>query len=760
MATSPADDFFPDTRNPEGTIVINEQCLIRTQSAHRVVVVCGVVLANYAIHDAMSEAYAMVNLIEQGWADQNDVAKAFNFSARTVRRYQRRFEDGGMAALGLSRGFPEGRSRQQPSRTQWIHRLKSQGHSNRQIARRLGVSEMAIRKSLRRMGWNEPNLQPNLLAVEEVSPADLEPATSVAAAHTSPAPTSAEGANSKLSAFSSPTAPACSADIDPADRSADRLLARLGLLEDAAPLFGCGTAIPRAGVLLALPALVAGGVFECARQIYGSLGPSFYGLRTSLLTLLLMALWRLKRPEALKEHSPADLGRVLGLDRAPEVKTLRRKLARLAACQRAAQFGRALAQRRVALRGAALGFLYVDGHVRVYHGQHRLPKTHVARMRLSMPATSDYWVNDMDGDPLFVVTAQANAGLVKMLPDILQEVRRWVGKRRVTFVFDRGGYSPKLFQAILAAGFDLLTYRKGRYPRIPKARFRKHSTQQDGRLITYVLADQEVRLLKGKLRLRQITRLMDNGHQTPILTSRRDVRAALLAYRMFERWRQENFFKYLREEYALDALADHAVAPDDPTREVPNPAWAAADIQLRQGQAEMDRYQAEYGLEALVNSERDRSTMRGFKIAHGKLGTKIWNVFKRISALKARRDKIPRRVPVQSLHAEPVVKLAPERKHLTNLLKMVAYQTESDLFRAVSPHYRRAQDEGRTLIQSALASAADLDVTQDELRVTLAPMSSPHRTRAIAALCEELNRTDTMFPGSSLRLRYAIRLET
>ena len=379
-------------------------------------------------------------------------------------------------------------------------------------------------------------------------------------------------------------------------------MARLGLLDDAAPLFGAGNAIPRAGVLLALPALVAAGVFECAHKIYGSLGPSFYGLRTSLLTLLLMALWRIKRPEALKEHSPVDLGRVLGLDRAPEVKTLRRKLARLAACQRAAEFGRALAQRRVAQRAATVGFLYVDGHVRVYHGEHRLPKAHVARMRLSMPATSDYWVNDKAGDPLFVVTAEANAGLVKMLPGILEQVRVLVGKRRVTVVFDRGGYSPKLFQQILSAGFDLLTYRKGRYPRIPRKCFRKHRTRQEGRWITYMLADQEVRLLKGKLRLRQVTRRMDNGHQTPILTSRRDLPAAPVAFHMFGRWRQENFFKYLREEYALDALAEHAVEPDDPTREVPNPAWAAVDAKLRQAQAHLDRLQAEYGLDKLLKT--------------------------------------------------------------------------------------------------------------------------------------------------------------
>ena len=748
MATPTVEDFFPEARNPPGTLVINERCLVRTEDGHRVVIVSGVVLAHYELSDRMAEAHAMVSLVEQGWADQNDVARAFGYSARKVRRDQQRYEEGGLAALGQARGYPEGRARLSVSRRQIVQRLKARGHSHCQIARQLGVSETAIRKLLRRMGWHDTaiqGVQTELLPLE-----------------------TGQTSNPKLSAFalaappcppvaSAQSAPPTSQDTDPSDRHADRLLARLGLLEDAPPLFGCAAVVPRAGVLLALPVLVASGVFECAQKIYGSLGPAFYGLRTSLLTLLLMALWRIKRPEGLKEYSPQDLGRVLGLDRAPEVKTLRRKLARLAAVGRAAEFGQALAQQRVALRGQALGFLYTDGHVRVYHGQHTLPKAHVARMRISLPATSDYWVNDSAGDPLFVVTAEANAGLVKVLPGILAQVRALVGKRRLTVVFDRGGYSPKLFQQIIAANFDLLTYRKGRYPRITPKRFRLRRTRQNGRTVTYVLADQEVRLLKGKLRLRQVTRLMDNGHQTPILTSRRDLPAAQVAYRMFDRWRQENFFKYLREEYALDALAEYATVPDDPTREVPNPAWAAVEVRLRQAYAQLDRLQAEYGLEALTNLEEQRRTMRGFKTAHGKLGQKIWSVWQRIQQLEKRRAAIPRRVPVQSVVDEPVVKLAPERKHLTNLIKMLAYQAESDLLRLVGPHYRRAGQEGRTLLQAALASAADLQVTDTELRLTLAAQSSPHRTRAIAALCNQLNQTKALFPGSRLRLHYAIR---
>jgi len=121
-----------------------------------------------------------------------------------------------------------------------------------------------------------------------------------------------------------------------------------------------------------------------------------------------------------------------------------------------------------------------------------------------------------------------------------------------------------------------------------------------------------------------------------------------------------------------------------------------------------------------------------------------------------KRAPLPARVPVQPAVAGEIVRLAPERQHLINLLKMVAYQAESDLVSLIQPHYRRAHQEGRTLIQSAFASAADLQVTDRELRVRLQPLSSPHRSRAIAALCDELNRSPILFPGSRLRLHFSV----
>lgn len=754
--TTKQGELFAPAVPVEGVEVINVQCVVRTASGHRVVLVAGIVLAQYAVGDRMAEAQAMVNLVERGWADQNDVARAFGYSARTVRRNQERLEEGGLAALGQPRGYPKGRRRGSQARARCIERLKTEGHSNCEIARRLAISEKAVRKSLRRLSWkNEPTAQGTLpLALNTTNPSPASAGTTSAPA----SPASAQGCEPNLSAFSNTEEEwPQSFDADPANRQRDRLLAYLGFLDDAAPMFGSALAVPRAGVLLAVPALVQSGVLECAQDIYGTLGPAFYGLRTSLVVLLLMALLRIKRPEALKEHSPIALGQVLGLDRGPEVKTLRRKLARLASAGRASEFGTALAQRRIAARGDALGFLYVDGHVRMYHGKHTIPKAHVAQRGLAAPATTDYWINDQQGEPLFVITAEANAGMVKMLPIVLAEVRSLIGKqKRLTVVFDRGGFSAKCFQQIIAAGFDLLTYRKGRFRSVARQHFREHKGVIDGRQLAYQLADQEVRLLKGKLRLRQVTRLRDRGHQTPILTTRRDLPALAVAFRMFERWKQEIFFKYLIEEYALDALAEHRVVPDDPTREVPNPARKALEAKVRAARAELTRLQAEYGKVALAELDGEKPTLRGLKHAQATLAHSVRSALKRVTDLVARYTRVPKRVPVQEAIREPVVRLAPERQHLTNILKMIAYQAESDLVQLVAPHYRRTQDEGRTLIQSALASTADLEVTDRELRVRLQSLSSPHRSRAIAALCEELNRTPTAFPGSRLRLHFSV----
>jgi transposase len=757
------------------TVVINARCSLRIEADQRAIVVGGLPVHHYCADDAVAEAYAMVFLVEQGFAQQTDVARAFARSVRTVRRHQTRYAEGGMAALGREEGWRRGRRRIFGKRLRTIEMLKSQGMSNRAIAHRLGVSEMAIRKLVGRskpVDMVQPAFAKITTAAAEKPPATRAPsATSTGddADRATPstdddvdrAVPSADDRAGNVDPIAAPVDDGepvpMSLDRDASDRTLDRQLAYLGLLDDAAPLFRDGSSVPGAGVLLALPYVIESGLFRISRKVYGEIGPAFYGLRTTLLTLVLMALLRIKRPEQLKERDPAAFGRLLGLDRAPEVKTLRRGLTRLAAHHCAEQLGAELARLRIDQRGHLMGFLYVDGHVRAYHGEHAISSSaYVPRRHLAMPASTDYWINDRSGDPLLVMTGEVDAALTKALPRVLREVREVVGERRVTIVFDRGGWSPKLFATMIKDGFDVLTYRKGQCRRINERRFIQRRAELDGRWVDYRLHDQPVRFLEGKLRLRQVTRLCDNGHQTQVITSRSDLSDIEVAYRMFERWRQENFFKYMREEFLLDALVDYRIEPEDPTRTIPNPERRALDKEMRAARADLARLEREYGAAAADNAEQRRPTMRGFKIAHGKLGKQLRAARAHVARLFERRRDVLKRVEVRDLSERALVKLATERKHLTDIIKMIAYQTESDLLALLRPHYARADQEGRTLLHELFATAGDIRVSDSELQITLAPLSSPHRAHAAQALCEMLDQTATTFPGSRLRIRFTV----
>ncbi len=715
---------------------VNDRVSFRTEGTQRVISVHGVVFAHYSVEDRAAEAYAMIALWESEYATQTQIARAFGYSARSLRRYQERFEAEGIQALVRKPGRPAGRrsgGAKERGRDQTILHLKTKGASNRAIAGKLGLSEKAIRKRLRRLGW-QPQTEPAASGVlfEQDTTGDASP-TSKVSENTIDTPQGAAAAAAERQGRTYE-------GIEPASVSRDP------------------KSLPRAGVLLAIPALVARGVLAVARKIYGSIGPAFYGLRTTLVAYILLALLRIPRPETLKEYAPADLGRIVGLDRLPEVKTLRRKLARLASRKASQEFGRELARRRIAERGRMMGFLYIDGHVRAYHGKHTIPKAYLTRTRLAVPGTTDYWVNDKKGEPLFVVTAEANAAMTRMRVPIREEVRNLIGpRRRVTIVFDRGGWSPKLFQKLLAMGFDILTYRKGRVRRIAEKRFVWRTAKLDGRPVKYLLHDQPVRFLRGKLRLRQVTRLTDNGKQTPILTSRWDLRDIVVAYRMFERWRQENFFKYMRQEFLIDALSDYQVEPDDPERSVPNPARKAVDKELGKARARWNHLKQTYGDASLDYVEGRTLTMREFKAADKKIYQEIQDAAESVAELAVQQKSLPLRVPLAEARPEQdLVKLSIERKHLTNVLKLVAYQIESDLVNLIRPLYARAEDEGRTLIQTVLQSTATLEPTDQELRIILSPLSSSHRSRAVAALCENLNTAETRFPGTNLRMRFAV----
>jgi len=761
----------------DGRTYINRSLWFVDQDGYRVVFRWHEPLYRVALDDTLHLRQVAVSLRQSQLATQAEIAKALGHSEVTQRRWERRYQEHGLKGLRpKSRpGRPLQLSKGQEA---FVRKWFQAGVSNLEMARRLGVGETTIRRTLKRLGLKrradavqrrlpemEEETSPPAIAEQQAS--DTKGSRSVLECQQKSEQEAAVLMPSTGSSSPSSLPGSLTIDQDPSDRSGDRLLARQGLLEDAVPLFADAEQLPRAGVLLAVPLLVSHGLVGVFEEVYGSLRPAFYGLRTTVVTLFLCALLRIKRPEELKEHCPSELGRIIGLDRVPEVKTVRRKLSRMAVMQRGRTLMDELAQRRIDQDRERIAFLYLDGHVREYFGKHPLSKAKKAQRPVATPTATDTWVNDTHGEPLLVVTSEMNAKLTQILEPILEEVKRLAPDDcRITVIFDRGGYSPKLFARLIEAGFDVITYRKGKSRKLPRSRFHQQRLKIGGKWASYWLCDRpRVRVgqlhpkrkkrIRGQSRrylwLREVRVLRDAGRQTSILTNRTDLQAVEVAYRMFNRWRQENFFKYMAEEFALDALVEYAVDEVSEELDRPNPEWIKVDKRLRKSKAEVSRLEAELGAKAAANQEATRPTMRGFKIAHAALGKQLKRAKVRVQRQYEKRKAIPKRIPASDLAT-----LKTEKKLIMDSIKMAAYQVETELFGLLQDHYARCDDEGRTLLHSVFQSSARLEVSEGELRATIAAQSSPHRTQALAALCEKLNAVGSLFPGTQLRLRLAV----
>lgn len=653
------------------------------------------------------------------------LARALGVNRSTVCRNKAIYENGGARALVNDKQTNRSAYKLDGERLQTVQKLLDQGLSLRKAGEAAGVTEGCLRYAIKKGALIRKNKadDPEAVAAKGPSQRCFEDCQSPA------------GVGVK--------------------REGERAMASVGKLEEAQPQFEACESVRHAGVLLVLPLLAQLGLLDTAGKVYGSLRKGFYGLQSTLLTLAFMALLRIKSPEQLKEKAPGELGIILGLDRIPEGKTLRRKLKEMSLHQKSAEFMAEMTRRWCDIDQEAIGFVYIDGHVRPYHGRkHELPKTHVARRRLCMPATTDFWVNDENNEPLFLVTAEANDSLLSMIDSqVIPHLQKMAGGRRVTLIFDREGWSPESFARWQERGVDVITYRKGKYEPWPQECFIETSSRVADRPIVYLLGQRSVKLGKN-LWMREVRRLCDNGHQTSVMTTRQDLTAEQIAVRMFSRWNQENFFRYMRHEYNLDHLVTYAVDKADEERLVPCPAYKEKSKEIARLKAELDKLHKEYGVRAADNKESQRPSMRGFNIANPGYKGKIRQLQRQIEDARTQLRQMPKKVPLKSVAQHEIVRLETERKYICDVIKMACYRAETSLFNLLFPHFSRAREEGRAFLKCLFQLPADIlpDEQEKTLTINFHAMANPRSNAALKELCEIMNAEEFCYPKTSLKM--------
>ena len=546
-------------------------------------------------------------------------------------------------------------------------------------------------------------------------------------------------------------------------RYTERAAAAKGLLRGATPAFTNQESVLYGGVLFMLPALVQQGLFKASR-LYTGIKEGFYRVESIVLTLAILALCRIKNPEQTKQCKPGELGKVIGLDRIPEVKCLREKVKELSDQNKSKQLSQELLGHWLPEESDSI-FLYVDGHVRIYHGsQANLPPKYVSRQKLCLSATTEFWVNDAQGAPLMVVTGELNEKLQQVIEHtIVPQIQAGnvlppatphrAGHPVCTVIFDREAYSIPFFKSLWGKQVAVITYRKNVKDLWDEQLFNDTEIQGVTEKKTMRICEQKAHF--DGLDMREIRVLTTTGHQTAVITTNPVITTQEVASKMFSRWGQENYFKYMIANYDFDKMITYGVETIDENKQVVNPSYRKINYQIKKAKEKMRRMEAQFYplLELAIDTPLQQMPALTNKQKEVKEHIDAYD--EEIQKLKAQANTIPARIKLKDMPQESRYnKLKTESKMLMNIIKMICYRAETAMANLTAPHLAKQGDEKRKFVQQIINSPIDMHVDHQEkkLTLTLYSLSAPRYNSALMELIKLLNQTETVFPGTDLRL--------
>ena len=515
------------------------------------------------------------------------------------------------------------------------------------------------------------------------------------------------------------------------------------------------------------PALLSQGLLK-ASSILSPLCKGYYGLMSILLVLAFMFLSRIKCPEQLKQCKVGEMGKIIGLDRVPEVRCLREKISEIVNQKKTDDLSQALVHEWMNKEEDCF-FFFIDGHVRVYHGSlANLPKRFVSREKLCLPGTTEFWVNNELGMPFMVMTGELNDKLKdimlnEIVPTLLRETAGRISDKqleadpdraRFALVFDREAYDLGFFKLLWDTHrIAVLTYRKSVKDLWPASDFAQVTTTVIGKNVVMDLCEKPWE--HEKCSMREIRKLSENGHQTSIITTVRQASCALLAGKMFSRWSQENFFRYMVLDYDIDKLAQYGVEEVNPEGVVVNPFYRNLAYRVKKKREKLARVKAKLYAKIEEKLVADIDSVKHELEQQSKLQDAIAENETDIKKLCTELEGIPKKVLIKDMPPDcRYNKLKTESKLFMNTIRMIAYRSECAVANALVPHYARSEEEIRMLVKEIIKNDADLipNSTNKTLTVQLHSLSTPRANNAAQKLCTMLNETETTFPGTDLRM--------
>ena len=536
------------------------------------------------------------------------------------------------------------------------------------------------------------------------------------------------------------------------------------------------TDLQHAGVLLALPALISQGLLRYEDKF--KLEKVYYPTSSVFLSLAMLSLLRVKTLSGVDSLPSGELGKTIGLDRIPEVKTLRTRISDF--CQKAdvESWSMMLSRDWMEESPELSAILYIDGHIKLYYGKETSPpKRFVSRMRLCLSGTTDYWVNDVLGQPFFVVNKTISNGLIQTIKeDLLDKFNRDVPnqpsqdellenkyKSRYMLVFDREGYSPDFFYDLWEERISIATYKKNVTDKWDGTEFSKHTgILPFGTEKTIELAERGVLLQnKGSNKMiwaREIRNKSKSGHQTSIVTTNYTLSIIMIGLYMFARWSQENFFKYMMQEFGIDTLVSYFKDKITDTALLVNPEYRTLENERKKITSKLNRVKAKFATLTLQAESIEEKAMEKYLSKKEELKDEIEHKEKDIEQIKLQKKSVPRKITYSELpENKKFDNVINQRKHFLDTIKLIAYRAETSLSNMIK-EYMSHKDESRLLLKQIYKTDANLIVDNENknLIVEIHRLAHWKDDVVLEKLCAAMNDTETKFPDSNLTLSYKL----
>lgn len=531
-----------------------------------------------------------------------------------------------------------------------------------------------------------------------------------------------------------------------------------------------------AGSLIAIPALLGQGLLRYKQDF--EIESKYYPTSSIFLSLSLLALLRIKTLSGVDNISSGELGRAIGLDRIPEVKTLRGRIATFCKMLDIQSWSSKLSRDWMIENPDLSAVLYIDGHVKLYYGnQKNLPKRYVSRMRLALSGTTDYWVNDVLGQAFFVINKAISTGLIQTIKDELlvrfnkdvphqpsdKQLEEAPFLHRYMLVFDREGYSPDFFYDLWQQRIAIATYKKNVKEKWSDDEFEEYSgTLPYGTEQTIELAERGVLLQnkgsKKEIWAREIRKKSSSGHQTSIITTNFKLSIVMIGLYMFARWGQENFFKYMMQEFGIDTLTSNLKTEVHATTPLVNPKYRELESQRKKLSSKLTTVKARFATLTLKFDSIKEKNMEKYLVDKQKLKEEIQYYQREIASMKEQKKVVPYKIKYSQLPDNSKFKnVINDRKHFLDTIKIIAYRAETAMANMIKKHMSH-KDEARLLLKQVYNANANLSVDKENkiLNIYIHSLSHWKDDATLEKLCGYLNETQTKFPNTNLTLVYKI----